>query len=113
MPYQNTKMQTTLQNTHFIKHFGRNDFEKITSQSDVMQSVKYLLKYINKSNEKLVYGGKLPTYFKSDILDEDIVCPIGVDDRKALLFDNFTCIDEGCIVGQASKEVINQMPKCN
>lgn len=78
-----------------------------------MQSVKYLLKYINKSNEKLVYGGKLPTYFKSNILDEDIVCPIGIDDRKALLFDDFTCIDDGCIVGQASKEVIDQMPKCN
>lgn len=107
------KMQTTLQNTHFQKHFGRNDFEEITTQSDVMQSIRYLLKYINKSNEKLIYGGKLSTYFKSDILDEDIVCPIGVDDRKALLFDDFTCIDDGCIVGQASKEVIDQMPKCN
>ncbi len=107
------RMQITLQNTHFQKQFGRNDFEEIITQSDVMQSVKYLLKYINKSGERLIYGGKLPTYFKSDILDEDIVCPIGVDDRKALLFDNFTCIDSGCIVGQASKEVINQMPKCN
>ncbi len=107
------RMQIMLQNTHFQKQFGRNDFEEIITQSDVMQSVKYLLKYINKSGERLIYGGKLPTYFKSDILDEDIVCPIGVDDRKALLFDNFTCIDSGCIVGQASKEVINQMPKCN
>ena len=77
-----------------------------------MQSVRYLLKYIEeKSNERLIYGGKLPTYFVSDILDEDIVCPIGVDDRKTLLFDDFTCIDGGCI--EVSEEVIKQMPKCN
>lgn len=107
------KMQTTLQNTHFTKYFGRNDFKELGRQEDVMQSVRYLLKYIEKSNERLIYGGKLPTYFVSDILDDDIVCPIGVDDRKALLFDDFTCIDGGCIVGQVSEEVIKQMPKCN
>lgn len=107
------KVQTTLQNTHFQKHFGRNDFEEIGTKSDITQSVRYLLKYIEKSNERLVYGGQLPTYIVSDILDEDIICPYGVDDRKAILFDNFTCIDDGCIVGQASEEVIKQMPKCN
>ena len=107
------KVQTTLQNTHFQKHFGRNDFEEIGTKSDITQSVRYLLKYIEKSNERLVYGGKLPTYIVSDILDDDIICPYGVDDRKAILFDNFTCIDEGCIVGQASEEVIKQMPKYN
>ncbi|MDE6676879.1 MAG: hypothetical protein K2K12_04115 [Clostridia bacterium] len=107
------KVQTTLQNTHFIKHFGRNDFEPLNRQEDVMQSVRYLLKYIEKSNEKLIYGGKLPTYIVSDILDDDIICPYGVDDRKAILFDNFTCIEDGCIIGQASEEVINHMPKCN
>lgn len=106
------KVQTTLQNTHFQKHFGRNDFEPITEQ-EITQSVRYLLKYIEKSNERLVYGGKLPTYIVSDILDDDIICPYGVDDRKAILFDNFTCIEDGCIIGQVSEEVINQMPKCN
>ena len=106
------KVQTTLQNTHFQKHFGRNDFEPIAEQ-EIAQSVRYLLKYIEKSGERLIYGGKLPTYFVSDILDDDIICPYGVDDRKAILFDNFTCIDDGCIVGQASEEVIKQMPKCN
>ena len=68
---------------------------------------------MEKSGERLVYGGKLPTYFQSDILEEDIACPIGIDDRKALLFDSFTCIDDGEIIGKVSKEVIDQMPKCN
>ena len=106
-------MQTTFQNTHFQKHFGRNDFKELGRLEDVMQSVRYLLKYIEKNNERLIYGGKLPTYFVSDIFDDDIICPYGVDGRKAILFDKFTCIEDGCIVGQASEEVIKQMPKCN
>ena len=107
------RMQTTYQNTHFLKEFGRNDFKEIYIPNDITQSVKYLLKYIEKSGEKLVYGGKLPTYFKSDILDEDIACGFGVDEKKLLLFDNFECIDEGVLIGKVSREVIEQMPKCN
>lgn len=110
---RNHRMQTTLQNTHFLKHFGRNDFKPICHPDDVSSAVKYITKYMEKSGERLVYGGKLPTYFQSDILEDDIACPIGVDDRKALLFDNFTCINDGEIIGEVSKEVIDQMPKCN
>ena len=107
------RRQKTLQNTHFLKHFGRNDFKPICHPDDVSSAVKYITKYMEKSGERLVYGGKLPTYFQSDILEDDIACPIGIDDRKALLFDNFTCIDDGTIVGNVSPEVIDQMPKCN
>ncbi|MDE6585953.1 MAG: hypothetical protein K2K80_04670 [Clostridia bacterium] len=107
------RMQTTYQNDHFLKEFGRNDFEKIEIPKNITQSVRYLLKYIEKSGEKLVYGGKLPTYFKSDILDEDIACGYGVDDKKLLLFDSFRCIDEGEILGNVSPEIIKKMPKCN
>lgn len=107
------RMQTTLQNTHFLKHFGRNDFSRICVPDDLSKAVKYITKYMEKSGERLVYGGNLPTYFQSDILEDDVVCPIGIDDRKALLFDNFTCINEGEIIGEVSKKDINQMPKCN
>lgn len=107
------KMQTTFQNTHFLKEFGRNDFKPIEIPNDVAQTVIYLLKYIEKSGERLIYGGKLPTYFKSDILDDDVVCPYGVDDKKLLLFDSFCCINEGEILGKVSREIIKQMPKCN
>lgn len=107
------KMQTTFQNTHFLQYFGRNDFEPLGRKEEVTQSVKYLLKYIGKSGERLTYGGKLPTYFKGDILDEDIACGYGVDERKLLLFDNFTCIADGEILGKVSPEFIEKMPKCN
>ena len=102
------RMQTTYQNTHFLRYFGRNDFKAI-DKNDVVQSVRYLLKYIEKSGERLVYGGDLPTYFKSDVMDEDIVCHTGIDDRKALLFDDFNCWDEGCLIGKASSETISQL----
>ncbi len=107
------RMQVTYQNRHFLKEFGRNDFKPIEIPLDITQSVKYLLKYIEKSGEKLVYGGKLPTYTRSDILDDDVACPYGVDDRKLLLFDSFRCIVDGEILGQVSPEILAEMPKCN
>ena len=107
------RVQTTYQNSHFRKHFGKNDFEHIITDMDTAQSVKYLLKYIEKTGERLAYGGKLPTYFRSDILDDDIACPCGIEDRKLLLFDQFTCVKEGEVIGEVSPEVIEQMPKSN
>lgn len=107
------RMQTTYQNVRFLRQFGRNDFEELNTKSDIMLSVRYLLKYIEKSGEKLVYGGALPTYFISDVMDEDIACPTGIDDRKAVLFDDFNCWDEGCLVGKVSLETISQLRKSN
>lgn len=107
------RMQVTNQNTHFLKQFGRNDFQALGRREEVVFSVRYLMKYIEKSNEKLIYGGKLPTYFIADIDDEDIVCPIGNGDKKALLFDDFTLWDDWCLVGKVSNETIKQMPKTN
>ena len=106
------RMQTTYQNTHFSRRFGRNDFKAI-DKNEVIESVRYLLKYIEKSGERLVYGGDLPTYFKSDITDEDIVCPTGVDGKKMLLYDDFNCWEGGCLVGKVSPETISRLPKCN
>lgn len=107
------RKQTTYQNTHFLKQFGRNDFKALMPY-DIDRSVRYILKYIEKSGERLCYGGKLPTYFVSSILDDDVLCPYGIADKKLLLFDDFTCIDyDGVVIGKASPEVIKQMPKSN
>lgn len=110
---RNHCMQTTYQNTHFLKQFGRNDFKDIATQDDISEAAKYITKYMEKSGKRLVYGRKLPTCFCSDILDEDVVCCFGIDDRKVLLFDNFTCISDGEIFGEVNKEIISQLPKCN
>ena len=104
------RMQTAHQNTYFLERYGRNDFQALGSPMEVQHSLGYLMKYIEKSGERLIYGGGLPTYFVSDVMDEDVICPYGIDDRKAILADNFTCISAGEIMGTVSKEVIEKMP---
>ena len=107
------KIQITYQNTFFLDRFGRNDFKEIEHSSLVYQAISYILKYIRKTSEKVIYSKHLQTYFISDILEKDVVCKIGQEDRKLLLFDDFLCIDEGVVMGKVSPEVINKMPKSN
>ena len=105
------RMQTVQQNTFFAKKFGRNEFRPINHVSEMPQEVQYLVKYIEKSGGKLIYSRGLYQYFVTDIMDEDIVCPYGLEDRKILLFDSFWCWVEGEYIGQVSPEVIAQLPK--
>ncbi len=107
------KMQETVQNTYFNERFGRSDFEEIYDRVSLGSAVEYILKYIKKTGEKVVYSRGLPQYFISDILDDDVVCPTGIEENKLLLFDDFLCIDGGEIIGKVSKETIAKMRKCN
>ena len=106
------RMQTTLQNTYFTERFGRNDFEPI-NKVDLEHTASYLMKYIEKSGERIVCSKGVKTFFVSDIMDDDVVCTIGNEDRKLLLFDNFSCFDEGVYIGEVSRETIKQMRKTN
>lgn len=107
------KVQKTVQNTYFNERFGRSDFEAIQSVYSLDSSIRYILKYIEKCGARIVYSRNLPQYFVSDIMDDDVCSTIGQEDRKLLLFDSFTCWDEGCLIGKVSPEVIAQMPKAN
>ena len=109
---KNHRMQTTLQNTYFEDRFGRNDFSPIDRET-LGQASAYLMKYIEKSGERIVYSKGTATYFISDILEDDVVCTIGQDDRKLLLFDDFSCFDDGVYIGNVSRETIKQMRKTN
>ena len=105
------RMQTVQQNTFFAKRFGRNEFRPICHASQMPEAVQYLVKYIEKSGGKLIYSRGLYQYFVTDIMDDDIVCPYGLEDRKILLFDSFGCWIEGEYIGQVSPEVIALLPK--
>lgn len=107
------KRTKTIQNTYFNERFGRSDFKKINTQHDLMQEISYICKYLEKTEEKIVYSKNLYQYFISDIMDDDIVCKIGQEDKKLLLFDDFKCFDEGVLVGKVNKEVIAKMRKSN
>lgn len=111
---QFNKMQKTFQSSYFNERFGRSDFKEIDEQERRLgNALAYLMKYIEKTGEKIVYSKGLPQYFISDILDNDIVCTIGPEDKKLLLFDDFMCLDEGELMGKVSPEVIEKMRKCN
>ena len=103
--------EVTHQNSDFLEQFGRNDFEDITDARRIGDAIAYLTKYIEKSGEKIVYSRGLYAYFVSDIMDDDVVCPIGIEDRKLLLFDDFLCFDEGVLMGRVCREVIGRLKK--
>lgn len=107
------KRKKTHENSYFRERFGRNDFESMISEYMLDGAVTYILKYIEKSGEKIVYSKGLPQFFISDIMEDDVVCSMGEEDKKLLLFDDFSCWDEGCYIGKVGKDVIAQMPKCN
>lgn len=108
------KMQESFQSTFFNKKFGRSDFKVIDEYDNKLgNAIAYLMKYIEKTGEKIVYSKGLPQYFISDIMENDIVCRIGQEERKLLLFDDFMCLDEGVLIGNVSPQVIEQMRKSN
>lgn len=106
------RRQETVQNTYFNKRFGRSDFKEL-DETELGNAIAYLVKYIEKTGEKIVYSKGLPQYFISDIMDEDVVCNIGREDRKLLLYDDFSCYDEGEYKGQVSQNVIRELRKAN
>ena len=107
------KMQTIYQNTYFNEHFGRSDFEEIVGNGKLGEALAYLMKYIEKTGEKIIYSKGLPQYFMSDIMDADVASKIGQEERKLLLYDDFICWDEGTLMGQVSPDVIEKMKKGN
>ena len=109
------KREKSIQNSYFNERFGRSDFSAITNRQQVADSIKYMLKYITKNDEKIVYSRGMKTYFVSDVLDEDILCRMGGEEHgfKYILADDFTCISDGEIMGKVSSEVIEKMPKSN
>ena len=110
--FKSRRRRITHQNTYFNERFGRSDFEEIEGRS-VGGVVAYIMKYIEKSGEKLLYSRGLPQFFISDIMEEDVVCPYGEEERKLLLYDDFGCWDEGEYMGQVCDEVIGRLPKAN
>ena len=102
-----------MENTFFRSKFGRNVFDEPDDSVDLTNATRYILKYIEKTGEKIVYSRGLPQFFISDIMSEDVVCRTGVEDKKLLLFDDFGCWDKGKYVGKVSKETIQKLRKSN
>ena len=110
--FETHRRQTTYQNTFFNERYGRTDFKEIVPY-EISETVAYMVKYMEKTGERIVYSKNLPQYFVSDVLNYEVLCRCGIEDRKLILADNFTCITDGEISGEVSPEVIAKMPKSN
>jgi hypothetical protein len=105
--------KTVHQSNFFLDRFGRNDFEEIGTMQDYGRAISYILKYIEKSGDKIVYSRGLYQYFISDVEENDVLATMGVDDKKLVLNDKFTCWDEGVKIGEVNANTINQLRKAN
>ena len=69
------KMQITHPNTFFEENFGRNDFEELTEmQLKHGNQMEYILKYIGKTGERIVYSRGIPTEIEKEISQSEVLC---------------------------------------
>ena len=98
------RMQTTIQNTYFNERFGRSDFESVVRVPMMYdRAVGYILKYIEKTGEKLVYSRGTPMYLIADVDEKDVLTRMGEEGRKLLLFDNFECWEGDRCLGRVNE----------
>ena len=96
--------------TYFNEVFGRTEFEPIIENDMAyVAAIEYILKYVSKTGERIVYSRKLPMYLISDINSEDVLCRVGIEDKKLVLYDKFGCWDEGEYLGAMSEETKKRM----
>lgn len=82
-------MQITHENDFFARTFGRNDFAEINAtELKYGKILAYLLKYIEKSGERLTYSRGVPSEVYKEIDRYEIACEMRDFVLKYVLFDN-------------------------
>ena len=84
--FNTRQRQMIWQNTYFLEKFGRCDFEVMDGIHRKGEAWAYIVKYIEKSGEKIVYSRALPMYFMmyfiSNIIENDVLCRTGILKKK-------------------------------
>lgn len=82
------KMIVRNENDFFTK-FGRNDFAYISKSTlSKGKTLDYILKYITKTDEKIVYSRGIASEFVDDISEQDVVAEMEDFVIKYVLFDD-------------------------
>ena len=83
------KMQETHPNSFFTERFGKNDFDGIDEMSIKHgNTLEYILKYISKTGERIIYSRGIPSEICVQIEDTDIIGEMQDFMTKFVLFDN-------------------------
>lgn len=93
----------THSNTYFERKFGRNDFDEI-NQKDFKRSVEYILKYLEKSGERIRYSRGIPTEICLDIDIRDVVIEYNKFGTKFVLLDGAIDFDRDVATYTPQKE---------
>ncbi|MBQ8356225.1 MAG: hypothetical protein IJX39_00290 [Clostridia bacterium] len=103
------RMQISFINSWFEKRFGRNDFEEITGD-DVKRgpTLGYILKYIEKTGERIIYSRGIPTNIVAEISYDQCVCEFFNFVRKWVLFRDWQrinpCTENKLLEGEEAEE---------
>lgn len=83
------KMQVTYSNDFFKKNFGKNDFEELNAMElKCGQTLNYILKYIGKTGERIIYSRGIPTEICKKISEREIATEMTDYVKKFVLFDD-------------------------
>jgi len=82
-------MQTTVSHSFFAERFGRNDFQEISpAELKNGNTIAYLLKYIEKTGERITYSRDIPTELCREVFNEDVAAEMCDFVMKYVLFDD-------------------------
>ena len=82
------KVKIRHENSFFLK-FGINDFAYIGKDTiSKGKTLDYILKYISKTNEKIIYSRGIPSEIIDNVEDEDVVAEMEDFVVKYILFDD-------------------------
>ena len=81
------RMQTTHENSFFAEKFGRNDFEELKPAMRG-ECVGYILKYLEKTGERITYSRGIPAELYIQIDKRDVITEMRDFVLKYVLFDD-------------------------
>jgi hypothetical protein len=82
-------MKSAMQNSFFLNRFGRNDFERLEHfELEYGNTINYLLKYMGKTDERIVYSRAIPTELFKRLDKDDIAAELYDFVCKYILFDD-------------------------
>lgn len=90
---EDNRMRAVSVNTFFLDRFGRNDFSPLFQRKEELsRMIEYIIKYINKSEERILYCRGIDTYIYCKVDDEDILLKVTENFHVIyIFFDDLLC----------------------
>lgn len=109
------RLVTVIENDYILERFGVNDFSPIDLEdaNEYNDILCYLLKYIEKSGERLVYSRGLSTFLEAYIDEEDdVLCLNYSPCLRYTLYDDFRVFNpDGTLIGINNETLLSALKK--